>query len=127
MLIGSGLPRPQTQIEVRGDWNGVLARIDMGWQEWKVGVEFDGAHHWTDPAQRTLDIDRLAELQARGWGSSSGSVPICCATGPKSSSRGFVRLCALPDAGSDGSNVELTGENACFDPTIRRSTRRLGP
>lgn len=67
LLIGSGLPRPMTQIEVRGDWNGVLARIDMGWQEWKVGVEFDGAHHWTDPAQRTWDIDRLAELQARGW------------------------------------------------------------
>jgi Protein of unknown function (DUF559) len=67
LLIGSGLPRPQTQIEVLGDWNGVLARVDMGWQEWKVGVEFDGAHHWTDPAQRTWDIDRLAELQARGW------------------------------------------------------------
>jgi hypothetical protein len=67
MLIGSGLPRPQTQIEVRGDWNAVLARIDMGWEDWKVGVEFDGAQHWTDPAQRTRDIDRLAELEARGW------------------------------------------------------------
>jgi very-short-patch-repair endonuclease len=39
----------------------------MGWEEWKVGVEFDGAHHWTDPKQRTHDIDRLAELDARGW------------------------------------------------------------
>ena len=67
VLITSGLPRPQTQIEVRGDWGAVLARIDMGWEEWKVGVEFDGAHHWTDPAQRTRDIDRLAELEARGW------------------------------------------------------------
>lgn len=45
----------------------MLARIDMGWEEWKVGVEFDGAQHWTDPAQRTRDIDRLAELEARGW------------------------------------------------------------
>lgn len=67
VLIAGGLPRPQTQIEVRGEWGGVLARIDMGWPEWKVGVEFDGAHHWTDPAQRTWDIDRLAELEARGW------------------------------------------------------------
>jgi very-short-patch-repair endonuclease len=66
VLIASGLPRPQTQIEV-GDWGAVLARIDMGWEEWMVGVEFDGAHHWTDPAQRTRDIDRLAELEARGW------------------------------------------------------------
>jgi very-short-patch-repair endonuclease len=67
MLISSGLPRPQTQIEVRDDWGLVRARIDMGWEEWKVGVEFDGAHHWTDPAQRTYDIDRLAELEASGW------------------------------------------------------------
>jgi len=67
MLVASGLPRPQTQIEVRDEWDAVLARIDMGWEEWKVGVEFDGAQHWTDPAQRTWDIDRLAELEARGW------------------------------------------------------------
>lgn len=67
LLVTSGLPRPQTQIEVRGEWGAVLARIDMGWEEWKVGVEFDGAHHWTDPEQRTWDIDRLAELEARGW------------------------------------------------------------
>jgi very-short-patch-repair endonuclease len=39
----------------------------LGWEQWKVGVEFDGAQHWLDPAQRTWDIDRLAELEARGW------------------------------------------------------------
>nr|VTO98435.1 hypothetical protein BIN_B_02536 [Mycobacterium riyadhense] len=67
VLIGAGLPRPQTQIEALNDWGGVLARIDMGWAEWRVGVEFDGAQHWTDAARRTRDIDRLAELEARGW------------------------------------------------------------
>jgi hypothetical protein len=67
VLVGAGLPRPQTQIKVFNDWGGVLARVDMGWEEWKVGVEFDGAQHWTDPAQRTRDIDRLAELEARRW------------------------------------------------------------
>jgi hypothetical protein len=67
VLVGSGLPRPQTRIEVLNEWGAVLARIDIGWEEWKVGVEFDGAQHWTDPAQRTWDIDRLAELETRGW------------------------------------------------------------
>jgi REase_MTES_1575 len=67
VLVRSGLPRPQTQIEVLNEWGAVLARIDIGWEEWKVGVEFDGAQHWTDPEQRTRDIDRLAELEARGW------------------------------------------------------------
>jgi very-short-patch-repair endonuclease len=49
------------------DFGYPFARIDMGWAEWKVGVEFDGAQHWIDPAQRTADIDRYAELAARGW------------------------------------------------------------
>lgn len=66
-LVAGGLPRPRTQIEVLNEWGAVLARIDMGWEEWQVGVEFDGAHHWTDAAQRTRDIDRLADLEARGW------------------------------------------------------------
>ncbi|QUR68858.1 endonuclease domain-containing protein [Mycobacterium spongiae] len=67
VLVGGGLPRPQSQIEVLNHWGAVLARIDMGWEEWQVGVEFDGAQHWTDPAQRTRDIDRLAELEDHGW------------------------------------------------------------
>ncbi|OBF59185.1 hypothetical protein A5787_22165 [Mycobacterium sp. 852002-50816_SCH5313054-b] len=66
-LVGAGLPRPQTQIEVLNEWGWVMARIDMGWEEWKVGVEFDGAHHWTDPAQRSRDIDRMADLEAHSW------------------------------------------------------------
>ncbi len=65
-LIAAGLPRPATQVPVY-DGGCLIARIDMGWDEWLVGVEFDGAHHWTDPGQRTWDIDRLAELEALGW------------------------------------------------------------
>jgi len=61
VLVDAGLPRPQTQIVV-DDW-----RIDMGWREFKVGVEYDGVQHWTDPRQHQRDIDRLAELLARGW------------------------------------------------------------
>ncbi len=44
-----------------------FARIDMGYRELMVGIEFDGAQHWTDPAQRTADIDRYAELASLGW------------------------------------------------------------
>jgi hypothetical protein len=67
LLVAAGLPHPQTQIEVLDDWGRVLARIDMGWREWKVGIEYDGSQHWTDPRIRTNDIDRTAELQQRGW------------------------------------------------------------
>ncbi|WP_328352420.1 DUF559 domain-containing protein [Mycobacterium sp. NBC_00419] len=67
ILIRAGLPTPATQINVLDDCGHFVARVDMGWEQWKVAVEFDGAHHWTDPAQRARDINRLAELEACGW------------------------------------------------------------
>jgi hypothetical protein len=67
LVVAAGLPRPQTQIEVLNDWGRVLARIDMGWPEVKVGIEYDGSQHWTDSRVRTNDIDRTVELQRRGW------------------------------------------------------------
>jgi hypothetical protein len=67
LLVRSGLPKPETQIVVTDRFNHPFARMDMGYRGWKVGIEFDGAQHWTDPAQRTADIDRYAELAALGW------------------------------------------------------------
>jgi very-short-patch-repair endonuclease len=65
VLVDAGLPRPRTQIVV-GDFRNTW-RLDMGYEEFKVGIEYDGAQHWTDPRQRAYDIDRHAELLARGW------------------------------------------------------------
>jgi len=67
MLVDAGLPRPETQIRVCDPYGNFVARLDMGYKELLVGVEYDGAQHWTDPAQRANDIDRHAELKALGW------------------------------------------------------------
>ena len=48
-------------------FGGFVGRIDMGWPGWKVGVEYDGIQHWTDPERRTRDIDRAAALAGQGW------------------------------------------------------------
>jgi very-short-patch-repair endonuclease len=61
VLVDAGLPRPRTQIWV-DEW-----RVDMGYDEFKVGVEYEGEQHWTNPRIRAYDIDRHAELLARGW------------------------------------------------------------
>lgn len=66
-IISAGLPRPRIQIEVYKEWGAVVARLDMGWEQWRVGVEYDGAQHWTDPRVRAKDIDRTAQLEERGW------------------------------------------------------------
>lgn len=67
VLVDGGLPRPQTQIVVRDEWGRPFARIDLGWEDWLVGVEYDGPQHWTDPRIRAGDIERTAKLERRGW------------------------------------------------------------
>lgn len=63
LLERAGLPRPETQIEFRD----LRIRVDMGWREWKVAVEYDGIQHWEDRYQRSWDIERIALLEAAGW------------------------------------------------------------
>ncbi|KRD05562.1 hypothetical protein ASE48_15325 [Mycobacterium sp. Root265] len=63
LLVRDGLPRPETQIE----FPELHIRVDMGWREWKVAVEYDGVQHWNDRRQRSWDIDRIALLEDAGW------------------------------------------------------------
>ena len=67
LLINAGFPRPTTQIVICNQYDEFVARIDMGWPEWRVGVQYDGPQHWTNPEQHALDIDQQAELQALDW------------------------------------------------------------
>jgi uncharacterized protein DUF559 len=63
LLVGAGLPKPETQIE----FPDLRIRVDMGWREWKVAVEYDGIQHWDNRFQRSWDIERIALLEAAGW------------------------------------------------------------
>jgi hypothetical protein len=67
VLTDAGLRPQRTQIEVFDTLGWFVARIDMGWDDWLVGVQYDGIQHWTDPSRRTKDIDQHAELDALGW------------------------------------------------------------
>lgn len=67
VLLDGGLPRPRTQVEVFDAYGYPYARIDMGYGEFKVGVEYDGQQHWTDPRQRAHDVERAVRLAADGW------------------------------------------------------------
>jgi very-short-patch-repair endonuclease len=67
LLINAGFPRPKTQLVICNEHDDFVARIDMGWPEWRVGVQYDGPQHWTDPERHARDIDQQAELQALDW------------------------------------------------------------
>ncbi|MGH3678567.1 MAG: DUF559 domain-containing protein [Mycobacterium sp.] len=67
ILVRGGLPMPQSQICFANEHGDVRIRVDMGWQEWRVAVEYDGVQHWDDARQRSWDIERLAILESEGW------------------------------------------------------------
>ena len=67
LLVQHGFPRPRTQIPVYDELGRLFARIDIGWPEYRVGVDFEGKHHWTDPRQRDWDVERYAKLTELGW------------------------------------------------------------
>lgn len=67
VLIQAGLPRPQTQIPVLNEFGTAIAYLDMGWEELKVAVEYDGEQHRTDRNQYTWDLRRLETLERLGW------------------------------------------------------------
>ena len=66
MILKAGFPKPSTQIPVVVDGR-IKYYLDMGWEERKLGVEYDGDHHRADPKQYARDIRRLERLQRLGW------------------------------------------------------------
>jgi hypothetical protein len=64
-LLDSGFLRPQTQIPVSTDIAVYL--VDMGWEDYKVAVEYDGDQHRTDRRQYVKDGRRIRALERFGW------------------------------------------------------------
>jgi hypothetical protein len=67
VLVSAGFPRPQTQIPVLNEWGWAEAYLDMGWEDIKVAVEYDGDQHRTSRYQYVKDIRRLETLERMGW------------------------------------------------------------
>jgi hypothetical protein len=66
-LIDAGLPAPQTQLEIFGEYGEFIARVDMAYESVKVAIEYDGPQHWTDPLVRQRDIDKGVALAELRW------------------------------------------------------------
>ena len=65
LMCRGGLPAPVAQYVVR-DGGGFVARVDFGWPEHRVAVEYDGVWH-AEEGQFARDRRRLNRLQAAGW------------------------------------------------------------
>lgn len=66
ILIQAGLPRPVAQHEVRDGLGRFVARLDLAYASWRLGLEYEGDHH-RDRAVFRHDLARVNALRALGW------------------------------------------------------------
>ncbi|MFV0253674.1 MAG: hypothetical protein ACK5H2_10120 [Beutenbergiaceae bacterium] len=69
-LVEGGLPEPEVQLPVWTPFGSY--RLDMGWREWQVGLEFDGKVKYSeltdDPAEVLFaEKERQNAIEAQGW------------------------------------------------------------
>jgi hypothetical protein len=65
-LIDAGLPAPRTQIQLVLP-GGRIVRLDMGYDKWQVGVEFDGESYHCSASDLRHDESRRRDINRHGW------------------------------------------------------------
>lgn len=65
LLIDAGLPVPRTQVCVTDGVREVF--LDMGYDEFKVGLDYEGSRHSTERSQYVRDIGRSEFIDGQGW------------------------------------------------------------
>lgn len=66
LVLRAGLPPPVAQYRVLDQRGSFVARVDFGWPERRVAVEYDGLWHAED-GQFAKDRRRLNRLREAGW------------------------------------------------------------
>ena len=67
LLVRAGFPTPQSQVPVYNEYGVLVATLDMGWEDIKVGADYEGAHHWNSRTQIDHDIRRFEDISESGW------------------------------------------------------------
>jgi hypothetical protein len=67
LFIDAGLPKPTTQITIYDECGRYVRTIDMGWEDFMVGAEYDGEQHRTNRAQYVKDQRVWPKLRELGW------------------------------------------------------------
>jgi hypothetical protein len=61
-MVQSGLPRPQAQIIVTNALGEFVARADLGYDEHRLIIEYDGSQHWEQRRADDLRRDAIRRL-----------------------------------------------------------------
>jgi hypothetical protein len=67
-LLDAGFPPPTAQIPILDDDGRQVFRLDLGWPERRIGIEYDGQEFHSDSAARRHDSRRRERLRVdHGW------------------------------------------------------------
>jgi len=67
LFIDAGLPRPTAQFVIYDERGRFVRRIDMCWEQFRVGAEYDGEQHLTSRCQYVKDVRVNRVLQRLDW------------------------------------------------------------
>lgn len=67
LVVRAGIPEPELQLPVLDDDGSSIGRLDMGWRDLRLGLEYDGQHHREDARQYARDVERHRRLREAGW------------------------------------------------------------
>lgn len=66
-LTDAGMRPTRTQIPVFDEKGRIVAKVDMGWEDLKVGVQYDGRQHQTDRQRYIQDLKVNRALEQQRW------------------------------------------------------------
>lgn len=67
VMIRNHLPRPDSQIVLNDTDGRLIARFDLGYRRYKIGIDYDGVEFHTSDEQRAHDARRDRAARERGW------------------------------------------------------------
>ena len=67
LVIRHGFPRPQTQIPVYDEFGALVAVFDLGWEDMKIAMDYEGEHHRIDRRRFNHDIRKAEAVAELGW------------------------------------------------------------
>jgi hypothetical protein len=66
LLVDAGFPQPATQFRIF-DGQSLIKVLDLCWEDYRVGAEYDGDHHRTDRRQYAKDVRVKRKVARMGW------------------------------------------------------------
>ena len=67
LVIRHDFPRPQTQIPAYDEFGVLVAVFDLGWEDLKIAMDYEGAHHWMSADRINHDIRKAEAVTELGW------------------------------------------------------------